>query len=179
MLQHIRSLRCEITDGLNPPDGLDFLRDYSPSLCQLGRLKLSSGRLPYPAHIGTYPAFQHTLLYLSLSYCRVTASGIVTLVNYFPNLAHLDLCALPRMPDDQPTPPFSRPLQKLSVDEFHGNGGLGLIDRLVGTHPQCDQVTIRMDSYSCPSLSQHVIDGVYASVTRLNLKCELRRASNN
>jgi len=169
ILQHVRSLRCEIAKPV------DLLRDYFPSLCQLERLVLCSGFLPSPIQIGTYAPFQRTLSYLSLQCCSVTASALVNFVNCFPNLAHLDLVDLCHMVNAQPVPLFSRPLKNLSVTEFTD---LGLIDQLMGLHPQCEEVNVDMRWGSCPLLTQHVINGAGPSVKRLNIRCELMGASN-
>jgi len=170
ILQHVRSLYYKIPQ---PPDSFhpssNPLHDYLPSLCQLERLTLFSGFLPSPTQIEGYTAFQHTISYLSLQCCTATTNGLVTLVNYFPNLTHLDLFDLGHLVDVQPIPPFSRPLEKLSVTEFYDDGGLDLLDQLMALYPQCEEVAVRMNWFPCPSLAQRVVDGVWASVKRLNL----------
>ena len=174
VLQHVRSLTYNIanTPGSRHPP-LDFLRDYSPSLPHLKRLIFFSGFLPSPTQLGTYSPFQRSLSFISLWGCSVTVSRLVTLVNYFPNLAHLELMGLSHKVDGRPALPFSRPLQKLTVTDLYTNGGLVLLDQLMGLHPQCDEVAIGMYATSCPSLAQRVIDGVKANVKRLNLKSNL------
>jgi len=146
VLQHVRSLTCKIADTPGSCySPLDFLRDYSPSFRQLERLTLLSGFLPsLDTQMNTYSAFQHTLSYLSLQRCIATASGLAALVNYFPNLAHLDLSELFHWGVSQPTHPLSRPLQKLTVTEFYAGHSLGLLDRFMELHPRCEEVTIRM-----------------------------------
>ena len=125
ILQHVRSIRCLPPDSPRPSA---FLRDYSPSFRQLERLTFFSGFLPSLTQIGTCSAFQHTLSYLRLWLCTVTASAVVTLVNYFPNFAHLDLVELYYRVDTQPSPPFSRPLKKLSITKITN---LTLVDQLL------------------------------------------------
>ena len=170
VFQHVRSLTCNIHDEHHLPQGFDdFLRDYSPSFCQLERLSIFTlGSLALFTQIWTTSAFQHTLSYLRLENCSAAASALVTLVSYFPNLAHLDLVRLSHEADDQPVLPFSRPLRKLSLTEF-SNNSMGLLDQLMGLRPQCDEVTVRIDLVSSPSLAQRVIDGTEASIKRLNL----------
>jgi len=121
-------------------------------------------------------AFQRTLMCLRLRFFSVTANAVVTLVNYFPNLAHLYLDDLSHEVDDRPIPPFSRPLQKLTVDQFT-SGGLALLHQLMGLHPQCDKITFEQMWSSCPPLAQCVINGVEASIKRLDLKSALVGAS--
>jgi len=175
ILRHVRSLQYQITKPFDSPHlSPDFLHDYLPSFSQLERLTLFSGPLPSLTWIATSPAFRHTLSYLQLQGCNVTANALVTFVNYFPNLAHLELIDVDQV-DTQPAPPFSRPLKKLSVIEFTD---LGLIYQLMALRPQCDEVNIDMWWASCPLLAQHVIDGVGAGVKRLNIECRLEGVSN-
>lgn len=179
VLQHVRSLICRIADAPDSPrPSADPLRDYLPSFDHLERLTFFSGFLPSLTQIGTYSAFQHTLSCISLQYCRATASALVALVDYFPNLTHLDLSKISLWVDDQPALPFSRPLQKLTIADLYSDGGLVLLDQLMGLRPQCDEVSIGMYGTSCPSLAQRVIKGVNASVKRLNLKSDLAGESS-
>jgi len=172
--QHIRSLTCKIA---NPPDSsrpsIKLLNDYLPSFGQLEHLIFFLGFLPPLTRIGACSAFQHTLSHLSLRCCKVTVNGVVTFVNYFHNLAHLELADLSRIKDDQPAPPFSRPLQKLTVMELCTDSALIVLDQLMGLRPQCEEVAISIYWASCPTLAQRVIDGVEASVKRLNLNSNL------
>lgn len=107
--------------------------------------------------------FQHTLEHPSLRGCRTTISILITLVNHFPNLAHLDLLGLSHETDDHPIPPLSRSLRKLSVKEPGTRDDPGLLDQLLGSRPQCDEVIIEIDTRVAPLLTQRVIDGVGAS----------------
>ena len=176
ILQHVRSLTCFIADTPGIPyQSANLLRDYSPSFRHLERLTFQARFLPSLAQIGTltYPAFQHTVSHLCLQCCGLEASRLVTLVNYFPNLAHLDLVDLYHTVDTQPTPPFSRPLQKLSLTQFTD---LDLIDHLMRPNPQCNELNICMYWVSCSSLTQRAIDGVGASVKRLNLRSSIAGA---
>ena len=179
VLQHVRSLHCQVAESPSSPHpSIDFLRDYSHSFRQLERLTLYAGFLPPLTRIGTYSAFQHTLSYLSVQCCLATTNGLVTLINYFPNLAHLDLSEICHWEDNQPTPPLSRPLQKLSLTEFCTENSLDLLDRLLAIRPQCEEIAIAMHWSSYPSLAQRVIDGVDVSVKRLCLASELTGTCN-
>jgi len=175
VLQHIRSIQYRIAEPPESPDpSVDFLHAYSPSFCQLECLVLYSGFLPSLARINTYATFQHTLSYLSLQACGVVPSALVALVEYFPNLAHLELArVLSHWVDRQPARPFSRPLQKLTITDLYIDGTLDFLDQLMELRPQCDEVTIGMSQSSCPPLAQRVVNGVEASVKRLNLKSNL------
>jgi len=176
VLQHVRSLTCYIADSPGSPhQPVDLLRDYSPSFRQLERLAFQSGYLPSLGQIETliYPAFQHTVSHLCLECCSFKASALVTLVNCFPNLAHLDLVSVFHSVDTQSTPPFSRPLQTLSVADLTD---LVLIDQLMEPLPQCDEVNVNMYWASCSPLAQRVINGVGASVKHLNLQSNIAGA---
>ena len=95
VLQHVRWIVCQIREAPHEPHGsVDVLRDYSPSFRQLEHLTFYAGFLPSLTQIGTYAAFQHTVTYLRLQACDVSPDGIVALVNYFPNLAQLELIDL-------------------------------------------------------------------------------------
>lgn len=177
VLQHVRSLFCQITDASHSPgvptSSFDLIRDYSLSFRQLRRLTLFSGYLPSFTQIGTTPTFQRTLSHLCLWCCHVTVSALVTFVNYFPSLARLDLVELSHKAGGQPAPPFSRPLEKLSITEFGTDGSLGLLDQLMELRPECDQVTVGVFWSLCPSLAQRVVDGVEASIKCLSLESDL------
>jgi len=178
LLQHVRSLSCYIADIPDSYLGpVDFLHDYSSSLRRLEHLALDSGRPLSLARTETYSAFQHTLSYLHVRSFSVTTNVVVTLVNYFPNLAHLHLKRLSHKVDDQPIPPLSRPLQELTVAEF-ASDGLPLIDQLMKLHPQCEKITVAETWRLRQVLAQRIINGVEASIKRLNLKSDLEGVSN-
>ena len=173
LLHHIRRLHCRIPDvpgSLYGSGGtVDFFRDYPPSFCQLECLVLFSGCLMRLTQIWTPSAFQNTLSLLCLCGSSVAVGALAALLNYFHNLTRLDLIALTHKADGQRVPPLSRPLQELSVTEFHGRSGEDLLDQLMALRPQCEKVTIGK-FWSCPLLAQHIINGVEASIKRLNIK---------
>lgn len=176
LLQHVRRLDCQIPDVPDllhgSGDTVDLFRDYPPSLSRLQHLLLWSGCLASLTQIWTPSAFQNSLSSLSLWGCRVSAGMLVTFLNYFPNLARLDLVAITHNPDGQRIPPLSRMLQKLTVAGFHPENGLDLLDQLMVLRPQCEGVAIGR-FVSCPLLAQRIVNGVEASVKRLNIKSDL------
>jgi len=178
VLQHVRSVQCRSylhPDSPHPPAG--FLHDYWPSFHHLERLAFSSGFLPPYTQIPIFSAFRHSLLSLSLRSCGVRIDGLVTLVDYFPNLAHLELVSLCHMAGGFPAR-FSRPLQKLAISYFFTKSAQDFLDHLMEQHPLCDEVSISTYPVSGPSLTQHVINGVEASVQRLNIESDLEGAFN-
>ena len=180
LLQHVRELVCRMPSArdsvCDQTARIDLLRDYSPSLCQLRRLVLVSGRLPPLPQMGIPFAFQHTLEHLYLRGCRIAISTLITLINYFPNLVCLYLSSARSETDDQPIHPLSRPLRKLSITEPNPQDELGIIDQLLGLRPQCDEISINVWSRPAPLLTQRIINGVGASVKYLNLNGSLERA---
>jgi len=173
VLQHVRFLCCRIS---NPPtpcgmmDPADLPGDYSPSFRRLERLTLTVGSFVSLTQIGT-PGFRYSLSYLCLWYCRVKVSAIVACVDYFPNLLHLDLCnSRSDKADDQPIPPLPRPLRKLTVTNSFPGDAPDLIYQFMELRPQCVEVTVETSSFSSSSFTQRIIDGVAASVKRLNLE---------
>jgi len=176
LLQHVRSITCRIDHTPDPPHGsADLLHDYSSSLCQLKRLTFHSGCPPSLSQIETYTAFRYSLSYLCLRSFRITANVVVTIANYFPNLAHLHLDTLSYMANDQPIPPFSRSLQELTIDEFTSEG-LPLLDQLMGLRPHCNKCTVGRGRI--PWLAQRVINGVESSVKHLDIQSKLIGVSN-
>ena len=176
VLQHVRTLHYNYQvakENLNLPNGSDIIRRYLPSFCKLGRLTLVLGHFTSPTQIGAFSAFQQTLSYLCLWSCSVTISTLATFVNCFPNLAHLDLTSLSSKPDDQPAPSFSRPLRKLSIAEFITGDSLDLLDQLMELRPRSDEVSVNVGLSSSPSVTQRIVDGMGASIKRMNLKSNL------
>ena len=168
LLQHVRSLSCVIdTSPCRRTGRIYFLRNFFPSLPRLRHLLLSSGRLDSVTQIGVPLAFQHTLKHLSLYRCQVAISALATLINYFPNLDHLDLSDLSLGVGRQPVPSLSRTPRKLFVTERNPRDEL---DQFFGLQSQFDEVVIELDMRLAPLLTQRVIDGVGASVKCLKLR---------
>jgi len=139
LLQHVRSLSY-VTETrarrkiLPPGYRIDVLQDYLPFFQQLQHLSLSSMHIPsdIPHQIEIFSAFRHTLSRLSFHHCRVTINALVALIDYFPNLDHLDLGRPLYSVDDEPVVPLSRLLiSKLHISDCHEDG-LDLLDRLSG-----------------------------------------------
>lgn len=174
LLQHVRSLFCRISDSPNSPsDRDDFLRDYLPSFQKLRYLTLSSGFLLSLPWIRSPLVFQENLSSLCLFACHVKLSVLVALINCFPNLSHLDLHHITQEKEEQPIPPLSSRIQKLSVREFYTTCGLDFVDRLLGLCPQLDEVVIGLSYPSQSTLPHRVIDRVGTSVKCINLQCYL------
>ncbi|KAF9645196.1 hypothetical protein BDM02DRAFT_684340 [Thelephora ganbajun] len=179
LFHHVHSLSCRIDaspHGWSDDCGRFLYNDF-PLFPQLRNLVLRSGRLKSITRFRfRVPlTFRHTLEYLSLHRCRATISTLVTLINYFPNLVHLNLDHLNlddiyHEVDNQPAPPLSRPLRKLSITELDTSDDLGILDQLLGLRLQCEEVILMIDAHAAPSLTQRVIDGVEVSVKYLKLR---------
>ena len=98
LFQHIRVLSY-ITGTKTWPSGwppeyrIDILQDHLLCLHRLQHLSLFSMQIPsdISPKLEISSAFQYTLSRLSLNHCDITIGALVSLINYFPNLAHLDL----------------------------------------------------------------------------------------
>ena len=124
--------------------------------------------------LGMALASQNTLENLSLVFCRISISKLVTLINNFPNLVRIKLGNLGHEVDNEPISPLARPLQKLSVSETETFDDLGIVDQLLELQPRCDEVSISVATYWAPLLTQRIIDGVQTTVRRLNLKINMK-----
>ena len=180
ILQHVRSLfvanvspfqrsRSQVIDP--------FLRIHLPSFPQLRRLTFSHENLQLIVQLGAL-ASRHTIKYLCLTRCHTTITTLVTLINSFPNLLHLQLLDLSSEAVNEPIPPLSRPLQTLSVNEPNTLDDPGILDQLMALQPQCEGVTISISTFVAPSLTQRVINGVEETVKRLNLRLSLECGSH-
>ena len=193
LLQHVHSLSVRVENSLHrssvAPTG--FPHDRSPLFPCLRRLSLHSGSPASIAKLGVSLASQRTLEFLCLSSCHVTISTLATLINHFPNLVHLKLLDLvhpkPLNPyhdvDNELTPPLSRPLRQLTVNEPGTCDEPGILDQLLGLQPQCEEVTISVSPFVAQSLTQRIINGIEATIKRLDLnfrmKCKYRHREEN
>ncbi|KAF9645178.1 hypothetical protein BDM02DRAFT_3120600 [Thelephora ganbajun] len=175
LLGHIRSL--SYTTYTTHPDrtiepAYSALRDYFPSFCQLRRLTLSFDCTPsHPQQIESFSAFQHTLSDLSLSNRAVTTSTLVTLINYFPNLACLYLRNLSyRREAERTSSPPRSPFKKLYVTEWPVCS-LDLLDELSKLGLHFDEVAISQiaPTHTWPEFAKRVVDAFGAGAKRLRL----------
>ena len=149
LLQHIQALSCITSsqswrDGRPPSHPIYLLRNYLPSLRQLQHLSLFSMQIPpyISLRLDIFSAFQSTLSRLSLKHCDVTINALVTLINYFPNLDHLDLSSLWHRTDGNPAPPLSRPrVTRLHLSELRTDA-LGILNQLSELGPAFDEVQV-------------------------------------
>ena len=169
LLGHVRSLLYEPPSTTEPPH--HTLRDYLPLLHQLRRLKLQAPVPLLPQQIETFSAFQHTLSHINLSMGSVTIRGLITLINYFPNLVSFSLNGLSCDKEYGPLPPLSRPLlEKLFITECFTHAP-EIIDELSELGLQFDKVDIWQMALSCtwPEFTKRVVDAFGASVKCLGL----------
>ena len=96
---------------------IDFLPLYLPSFRRLESLKLSSLSIipDIPGQIGLFSTFQQTLSSLNLACCHTTSSALITIVNYFPLLANLNLRSILYAVRGEPAPPLSRQIGRAHV----------------------------------------------------------------
>ena len=117
-----------------------------------------------------FSAFQHTLLRLSLEFCNVTVSHLITLTNYFPNLNRLSFGFLLHEMDDQPAPPLSRLLiWVLYISEFN-TGNLSILNQLLELGLISDKIAVDYwQQHFLPSLSSITDAQLGANVKCLRL----------
>lgn len=181
LLGHIRSLTYDMDAtprvGIDPARRMDVLRDYLPSFRQLRSLYLVCTPIPSPPQqVQVFSAFQHTMSYFSLSNSVVTTSALVALVNYLPNLTHLDFLNLTYHTDDESIPPLSRPLlRKLSITQFRTENDLYLLDQLFEVGLKFDEVDATRlgfgsNEVTWQQFTTRVIDAFGANAQRLVLR---------
>ena len=177
LLQHVRSLSY-VTDATllqaTPAARSTYcaLQDYLLSLPQLQHLSLSSMDIPsdISRQIEIFSAFRYTLLRLSLCCCTVTISALVTLLNYFPSLNHLDLTNLIwNEVDATPAPPLSHSLiEELWVSAFDENH-FGLLNQLSKLGLVFGEVVLNRYPMVRPRNLERVVNAVGVNVKRLRL----------
>ena len=176
VFSYVRSLSVKI--DLSPQQPSDALvrppHHGSPLFPHLRRMVMHYGSPSAFPQLGMTLASQNTLEYLSLIFCRISISKLVTLINNFPNLVRIKLGNLGHEVDNEPISPLARPLQKLSVSETETFDDLGIVDQLLELQPRCDEVSISVATYWAPLLTQRIIDGVQTTVRRLNLKINMK-----
>jgi len=149
LLQHIQVLSYvtstqNLRNGGPPKYSINVLQDYLPSFHQLQHLSLFSMHIPSDVSLKLeiFSAFQSTLSRLSLKHCDVTISALITLINYFPNLDHLDLSSLRQGTGGKPTPPLSRPrMSRLHLSELRPEAS-GILNQLSELGPVFDEVQV-------------------------------------
>jgi len=175
LLHHVRSLSYSAAPrdwgDVRPEYFIGVLRDSYPSLHQLQHLSLSSISLSTstPQEVGMFSAFQHTLSRLSLTSCDFVINTLVSLIDYFPNLNHLDLTRPLPLVDVKPVRPLSRPLLgQLHISKAY-EGRFSILDQLseIGLAP--DEIvldgpsSVSLDTLGC------VVDAVGERVKCLRL----------
>ena len=130
LLGHILHLECMVVLSNHSylpvwpigPASHKSLRVLFGSLCRLEDFKWASTEfLSSAQEIEVFSAFKPTLSSITLNYCGISASVLVTLVNYFPNLECLELAEVFSLDDSHEEPLyFSRPpLKQLHIKEGH------------------------------------------------------------
>lgn len=172
--QHVRSLSLNV--GVLIPryrlsEAFAHLRGMCPFFPHLKRLEPSYGTFPLEFQFGAVLASQNTLRRLVLKRCYISIGTLATPINNFPNLSHLELIdTLLHEAGNEPVPPLSRPLRKLSVSEPDFNRSPCVVDWLLGLRPRCVEVTIRGWVHTPLPLTQRIIINVSRTAELLALK---------
>lgn len=174
LLQHTRVLCYHESDkgcnGKAMPVHETF-HDYLRSFCKLEHFTLySSGILLSPQQIESFSAFQITLSGITLQNCSGTEDGLVTLINYFPNLTHLNIYGLWCSPREGPTPPLSQHvhLKKLDIAKWHGDHRF-ILPKPLGL--RCDEISFTNPTPAVASTSfvQDLVSNFGVHTKRLRL----------
>ena len=176
LLGHVRHLRYkEYPKGEIEP-AHRALRDYFPSFRQLNHLTLLFAHVSLRSlRIELFSAFQHSLSTISLG-CSITKHAFVTLINYFPNLAHLYLYGLDCRKSSGPTPSLSRLLFKSLYITVGPLDTLFLLDELSRSGLRFDEVIVAsiIPQPTWPEFSRRVIEifGARAKYLRIHAAFE-------
>lgn len=115
---------------------IEALINYLPSFCHLQSLTLRSVRIKpdFSKRIEIFPAFQHTLSFLSLRDTSLPWTAFVALIDYFPYyLEVLEIRDLFFLEDRQQQTPLSKPPHgHLSINMFTNEALATFSDRLCG-----------------------------------------------
>ena len=176
LLQHIRSLSYIATIGTwqsswQPEHRIDVLREYLPSLHRLQHLSLSSMHIPseISQQVEIFSTFQHTLSRLSLERCNITTSALVTLINCFSNLGHLDLSYLLHEVDDKTTSPLSCPLiRKLHLSGFREDN-LSILNQLSELGLMVDELIVDCQPLGHLPTASHIVNTLGLGIKCLRL----------
>ena len=147
------------------------LRDYFPSFRQLRHLTLLFASFQ-PHHTKLFSTFQHSLSTISLSGCSITKNAFVTLINYFPNLAHLHLRGLSCHEKDEPSLPLSRLLFKSLYVTVWRADSLFLLDELSRSGLRFEEVIVSgmIPKPSWPEFTRRVVGIFGAHVKYLRIR---------
>lgn len=155
-LEHVRSFSHRRgLDTLTEYPMRDLARDsgeYFSALRNIHSLTLGNIRFE---HISEeqfrtcFSAFRESLTRLSLETVTTSIGAFVTLVDYFPNIADLQLCSLVLEHDEEPVPPLSRPFRgKLRVSCFQ-HDRLEFFDRFAKLDLEYEElVVVSLDSFA-------------------------------
>ena len=179
LLHHVRSLTytvCGIVQLRYPTCRIDSLSDYLPSFRNLESLTLSSMdlRSDISQQLENFSTFQHTLSSLSLRSCHMSSGTLVTIVNYFPSLADLQLRAPVRAVDLEPIPALTRPLRGRLCFQGIGSRQLQILHPLSDLPPELDELVVAA-RFSTSGAYDHLVTTYAGNVKRLRLLRGFRR----
>lgn len=99
-----------------------------------------------PEEMGVFSAFKDTLSSITLEWCIMSKSSLVSLIEYFPKLQSLHIKALQAYDEsEEPTHQISRTLEKLSVSgqEIRKHLIVRLSEDLSGLGLQVNELTLQ------------------------------------
>ena len=179
LLGHVRHLTCrkECLYTLWPIEPThNSLRDQLRSLRQLRHFDLSLTTFILSLReLELFSAFKLTLTHITLSYCHISNSILVALINYFPKLDCLCLKGISCLDShDQASLLPRRPLKKLRIDEGLGNFP-DLLEELSKVH--FDEVALET-AFLRHSFADRVVRAFGAGIKCLRMSQILNRTCN-
>ena len=137
-LQQVRSITCSGFNSLRDVHG-----EHLQSLHRLQHITLDNVKSAQRDLINLLPASQGTISSLHLSRVSIYDTGIVRLINYFPNLREFDIDQSKILKDPLSIPPSSRsPRGKLGLADLRKQDMTALSACLARLEPAYDELEI-------------------------------------
>lgn len=148
------------------------LRDHLPSFRQLRYFTLSLAHVASSMpEMELFSAFQHTLSDITFSGCSTTTNALVAIINYFPNLIHLQLYDIDHHKEDEPPIPLARPhLENLYAAQWPAHS-LELLEELLKQGLGIDGLVLAsiISTHNWTQFAERVVGIFGASLRNLKL----------
>jgi len=151
-------------------------REYFPVLRNTRNLTLSCIQVERADanQLRTYlSAFRECLTHLSLERITVSFSTFVTLVDYFPNITNLNLCAPGLGPDEGSVPPLSQPLRGKALVRASLHNSLKFFDRFAKLDLEYEELVVGPMGYVNPTFLENAFQMSTSTVKCLRLMSEI------
>jgi hypothetical protein len=179
LLQHVRSFnfRDFVLDRQSSTyNDIEDLYVYFPSFHKLHSISLSNARISsdIPERMEMFSPCQQVLSSLTLFYVSLSWRSFIVLIDYFPNLRHLELSCLSFEDEDTRPPSLSRPLRGRLSFYWFKEAIVKAFSNWLSTVPgvEYDELVVGVGYGSAPYFQQIII-ACGKSLKRLELQiCE-------